>query len=163
MTAESVLQEPVTLDIGGEQYQVARPVTGTIIEMSGMVSQLPIAKDKEDRMKWCLAFAKDCRAIAEIIAILIRGYGRRFEVESRIERKCFGIFTVRRRVKVDKVKELAEKLLATATTEELFRATEKLLDMQHLGFFFSLITSLSEANILRSTVEESNQTIASGH
>lgn len=155
--SDAVLQEPLKIDLGGKVYTVARPSTATIIEVSKYIATLPIApfvKGEHDILTYVLSYAKDCEAIGDIAAILVLGKKNIVSTKEIVTKRFFGIYKKVESVEVNNRVILAKELLENSTNEELLDLIQRTLDLQHIAFFFSIITSLNEANILRKTKEK---------
>jgi hypothetical protein len=152
-TADTVLQQPVEVEIGGKTYKVAPPSTATLILVSAAVSKLPkISLDTENIASESLYIAKDCEALGEIVAILILGAKGLKETK----KEFFGLKTV----ETDRKGILANKVLTELTPKQLSDMLGKLLAGMDLAFFFATTNSLIEINLLRRTRE--TETTASG-
>lgn len=157
--SDAVLQEPTKITLGDKVYTVARPSAGTIIEVSKYIATLPIApfiESENEVLSYVLAYAKDCEAIGDIAAILILGRKGLIVTRERVTKRFFGLYKKVETFEVNQQKELAQELLDNCTNEELLTLISQTLEMQHIAFFFSVITSLNEANILRRTKEKSS-------
>lgn len=157
--SNAVLQEPLKITLGDKIYTVSRPSAGTIIEVSKYISTLPIApfiEGKNEVLSYVLAYAKDCEAIGDIAAILILGRKGLIVTRERVTKRFFGLYKKVETFEVNRQKELAQELLDDCTNEELLTLISQTLEMQHIAFFFSIITSLNEANILRRTKEKAS-------
>ena len=115
--AEAIREKPIEITIGGKKKRIARPTTGTLIEVSKLISQMAIPKYKESKdssvMRYCLAYAEKCGMIGQIAATLVVGakneYGR-CSIERMINR------VIGRRY-VDKV---ARRLINEISNEQLY-------------------------------------------
>lgn len=157
--SDAVLQEPTKITLGDKVYTVARPSAGTIIEVSKYIATLPIApfiESENEVLSYVLAYAKDCEAIGDIAAILILGRKGLIATRQRVTKHFFGLYKKVETFEVNQQKELAQELLDDCTNEELLTLISQTLEMQHIAFFFSVITSLNEANILRRTKEKAS-------
>lgn len=155
--SDAVLQEPLKVTLGDKVYTVSRPSAGTIIEVSKYIATLPIApfiEGENEVLSYVLAYAKECEVIGDIAAILILGRKGLVVTRQRVTRRFFGLYKKVEIYEVNRQKELAKELLDNCTNEELLTLISKTLEMQHIAFFFSIITSLNEANILRKTKEK---------
>ena len=140
-------------------YTVSRPSAATIIEVSKYIATLPLApfiEGKHEVLTYVLAYAKDCEAIGHIAATLILGK----KEYHHHKRSCYQTFLRAiqegETVEVDNRSRLAKELLEECTNEELLSLITSTLEMQHIAFFFRIIISLNEANILRKTKEKAN-------
>lgn len=157
--SDAVLQESLKITLGDKVYAVARPSAGTIIEVSKYISTLPLApfvEGEQEVLTYVLAYAKDCEVIGDIAAILILGRKGLIATRQRITKRFFGLYKKVETYEVNRQKELAKELLDNCTNEELLNLIKQTLEMQHIAFFFSIITSLNEANILRKTKEKAS-------
>lgn len=163
--SDTILQEPYNIDLGGKKYTIARPTSGTIIEVSKYISKLPIApfiKGNDEVLTYILAYAKDCEMIGDIAATLILGRKNLIETKEVVKKKWFGLIKNVEIVEIDNRKRLSKELLDNCSNEELLKLISEALGMQHVAFFFSIITTLNEANILRATKKAETKTTASG-
>jgi len=158
--SETILQQSEEVTIGGEKYWVAPPSTATLILASEHISQLPhVSLDSENIAGESLYVARDCRALGDIVAILVLGAKGLSEVRKttvRVEkRRFFGLIRhkeeVEKEVTVDHRAALAKKLLENVTPRELHLLMVRLLQFMQLGDFFGLTTSLIAINLLRRT------------
>ena len=148
-TADTILEKKREITINGKVYQVSPPSTATLIEVSGLVAQLPqINLNPNDMISECVMVAKDCRVLGDIIAVMILGEG------NYIEKKLFGLISINRRA------ELTKEALRMNPTK-LGQAVYQLLGGLEIAAFFSITTSLIEINLTRPT-KEVVETTASG-
>jgi hypothetical protein len=146
--AKVILQRPEEVVIGGETYRVSPPSTATLILVSEAVSQLPAVNlDSEDILSESLCIAKDCRAIGDVIAILILGAKELRDAGKGVKRRLWGLVTV------DRKAMLAEKILEELEPRELYELMARLLKSMQLSSFFGLTASLAGVNLLRRTRE----------
>lgn len=147
------------LEIGGKVYPIADPNIATLILISGIISTLPVVeKDipKERVVYSALHHAKDFSAIGDICAILILGAKNlTVEEERTVEERFLGLFRRKRTVKVtvDKKAELSKLILENVAPSTIFNLMIQRLQDMEIGHFFSITTSLSEANVLKPTKE----------
>jgi hypothetical protein len=178
-TADTVLQQPVEVEIGGKTYKAAPPSIATLILVSSAVSRLPkIHLDGKNIASESLYIAKDCEALGEIVAILILGAKGVKETVKSVEtvkavetvekRRFFGLVKKEEKVekeeKIDVVTDrksiLVKEILTELTPRQLSDMLGKLLAGMDLAFFFATTNSLIEINLLRKTKE--TETTASG-
>ena len=63
-TADTILQKPLNIAIGGATYEVAPPTIATLIEVSRLTTRMPKTNmNTENIMLSSLNIAKDCEAI----------------------------------------------------------------------------------------------------
>ncbi|MCQ2299699.1 MAG: hypothetical protein MJZ81_06210 [Bacteroidales bacterium] len=161
--AEAILEKPIgTLEIGGRTYPIAPPSTGTLILVSEIVSTLPVVSGipNDKTVAAVLHYAKDYRALGDIVAVLIlgrKGLTEEREIEEVRERRILGISVgkkvSRRKVTVDVKSELAQLILDEVRPSVLMDVVIRRLRNMEIGDFFGITTSLSEANILVPTRE----------
>lgn len=144
-TAAAVLQENKTVKVGTRTYTVTPPSVRTIIAVSGEISRLPAFPNVEgaNPMMQTLAYAPNSRRIGRIIAMMMLG---------------------RRRVPFDFIRALRRRMLAAdildLSTEQVFKLLSELMQGMEVGFFFGIITTLNDINMLREKV--TTPTTASG-
>jgi len=143
-TADAVFQEKRSVKVGGKTYITAPPSVRTMIHVSKYISQLPKFNliDGENTVFQTLAYASNCKPLGKIIAMMIVGV-RRWPLDF-----CS---TVRRRILEGRILDLGP--------EKIFELYSELLKGMEVGFFYGIITSLNEVNLLR---EKMNQMTASG-
>lgn len=165
--ASAILENATeSIEIGGEVYTLGDPCIATLILVSELISTLPKVSDvpRDQVLYAALHYAKDFKKVGEICAILILGAANlteEIEVEKEIveyERFLWlfrkkKIRTVTEKVIVDKKAELAKLLLYHVRPSVMFNCIVKRLQDMEVGHFFSIITSLNEANILKPTRE----------
>ena len=160
MVASAILEKATDkIELGGVVYPIADPSIATLILVSEIISTLPVVDKeipKELRVYSALHYAKDYRAIGDICAILILGAKNLREEKGTIEEKrLFGLFPCKKKVKVivDKQSELSRLILENIKPSTIFDLIIKRLQDMEIGHFFSITTSLSDANILKPTKE----------
>lgn len=156
--ADTILQEPTIIKVGGKEYPVAPPSTATLILASASVSHLPrITLDESHLVQDVLASAKDCAAIGDIIAVMILGAkhvkDEVVHIEERTKRYLFGLFKRKKRVEVreSKREQLSRELLENLSPRQLQTALAQILGTLEVGDFFGLTTFLLEVNTTRPT------------
>jgi hypothetical protein len=158
---ETILQLPMTIEIGPDTYEVAPPCLATFILVSSEISKLPDVKpDAKNILLESLAIAADCVAIGDIIAILILGAKGLKKTVVEKSSRFFGLIRDERIYERDLKAELAEKVLLELSAEKLGDVLGKLLSNLNPAFFFATIDSLIEVNLLRA---EKKKTTVSGH
>lgn len=157
--ASAVLEKATdSIEIGGEVYPLGDPCMATLILVSELISTMPVVEKvpKEQIVYSVLHHAKDFKGIGELCAVLILGAGHLTEEREIIENKRFlGIFRrkVRKKVVIDKKTALAREINLNLRPSVIFDCIIKRLQDMEVAHFFSIITSLSEANILKPTRE----------
>lgn len=165
--AAAILEKATdSIEIGGEVYPLGDPCTATLILVSELISTMPVVEKvpKEQIVYSVLHHAKDFKSLPELCAILILGAGHLtedIEVEKEIVEyeRFLGVFrrkrvkTVTETVTVDKKASLAREISLNVSPSVIFDCIIGRLQDMEVGHFFSIITSLSEANMLRPTRE----------
>lgn len=156
--AQTILQQPDEIQIGGKTYSIAPPSVATLILVSAGVSRLPHIRLNDNRvMEESLSIAKDCRELGDIAATLILGAKHiNDKVESRHtakKRHIWGLFSTTKIVTTTETKkeQLSRELLEEVTPRELHNIIAQILLKMQVGDFFGLTTFLTEINMMRST------------
>lgn len=140
-TADTILQSPKKISIGGKEYEIARPNIATLIEVSKLISTAPKIPNSEDALVKSLAIAQDAGVLTEILALLIVGY-----------KKSNSLLSYYRKIKRKiKRKKLSIEICNELNNKEILDAIVELLTDMEVGFFLSIITFLNEVNLLRKT------------
>ncbi len=163
--AAAILQKAKTVTIDGQDYEVAPPSTATLILVSEAVSKLPAqkfdgGKNGEKMLEATLAYAKACKPIGEIAALLILGAKRSHPYRPgrpvRYKKYLFGL--IKRQIKpkgraplIDPVADLSDTILETMTPREIMELIMSLITDMQVADFFALTTFLCEINLLRET------------
>ena len=159
MVSSTILEKATDIELGGVVYHLADPSIATLILVSEIISTLPVVEKETSKkmMVWsALHYAKEYKAIGDICAILILGAKNlREEKEIIEEKRIFGLFPCKKKVKViiDKQAELSRLILDNVEPSIIINLILKRLNDMEIGSFFSITTSLSEANILKPTKE----------
>lgn len=150
-TAGALLQKPFEVQVGGVTYEAAPASIATLVLVSELVSQLPDVRMNEDNIfTESLCIAKDCRLLGDIAAVLILGAKGLKETREVAKDGLFGL-RQKRKIIVDKQKELADTLLKEFSPRSLNTLLTTLLKSMEIEHFFGLTTSLLEINLLRQT------------
>jgi hypothetical protein len=158
--ADTILQEPIKMNIDGKEYTVASPCTATLIRVSELIaSNMPaVSFDKINITNWTLMYAKDCKAIGDIAAVLILGVDGLIGTKKvkTPKKHFFGLtkHAIETEVPVNFQEELSDLLLRKLSPVELATLIKEILDTMGVSSFFGLTTSLIEINLLRQTKEE---------
>lgn len=158
-TAETLLQRPMMVEVGGKQYSVAPPSIATLVLVSEELSHAPsLELDREDIALECLREAKECRFLGDIAAILILGAKRIQSPRKRLLSRLVA------RLRPSEQKALAREILEDYSPSQLRTLITTLLQGLELGDFFALTTFLTQASILKPTRrgKEVSKTIVSG-
>ena len=155
IVADTILQKKMTVEIGGEIYEVAPPSTATLILVSKEIAKLPTIEVNNDTdiLTETLRIAKDCSFLGDIVAILILGANRITEEKRVVKKRCFGLINDVSDITVNRQKELADLLLRHKSPKELNELTAHLLSSMEIGDFFGLTTSLLKVNLTKPTKE----------
>lgn len=160
--ADTILQEPQAVDVGGIKYTVAPPSTATLIRVSELVAQMPHVKLASKNILYeVLSVAKDCRVMGDIIAVLILGEKNRTEKKMIAKYNFFGMSFCKQEVTINKQAELAKELLNNMSPKQLNTLAVQLLMSMEISDFFGLSTSLIEVNLIKPT-RGVEKTIVSG-
>ena len=139
-TAESILQIPEKVKVGGKTYTVAKPSTATLIMASAAISLLPkFELNKETMITDVLRQAKDADGLGEVVAIMMVG--------TKYMHRYFFV----RWYKKWRIRHLKWKLLEELGNDELQQLTYQLFSKMNVGDFFGLIAFLSEVNTTKPT------------
>lgn len=161
--ASTILQTPRELIIGGRTLLVAPPTTATLILASEAIATLPqVILDSEHVVEETLRIARDCRAIGEILAILILGARGLTETKMTTKKNLFGLLSSTSTETIDLKEELAQHLLLHLSPAEMFRLLTELIRDLQLADFFGITTFLIGVNLLRPTREVETETTVSG-
>lgn len=153
-TARTILQKPIIENIGGEDYEIKAQSLETLISVSEMISELPAIDAKTNQiLAESLAVAKDCLAVADIIAMLLLGADNLVRLREETRKIFFGLISFKVRVEEDVFLNLS-KQIRKLTPAEIYNLIVKVLKKQEIADFFALTTSLSEINILQRTKRE---------
>ncbi|MFI3322067.1 MAG: hypothetical protein R3Y50_06035 [Rikenellaceae bacterium] len=145
LVADSVLNNPIEITVGGKKMLISKPTIATLISASQWIAKLPEIPNpatNDEATNIALCYAKDCAVIGEIAAILILGHKG-----MKKEWKIFD-WTIR---SWDNVKPLAKKLLDEFSAKELYNLITASLGEQNLDFFLNIIISLSKVNLIKAT------------
>lgn len=160
--AAAILEKATnSIEIGGEVYPLGDPCTATLILVSELISTMPVVEKvpKEQIVYSALHYAKDFKELGELCAILILGAANLTEEREITEyERRFGVFRreVKRKVIVDRKAALAREISLHVRPSVIFDCIITRLKDMEVAHFFSIITSLSEANILKPTREVAN-------
>lgn len=165
--ADSVLQSQTeTITIAGKEYRYGKPTVATVIMVSSLVSQMPEVNTditNAELTAEVLRVAKDSNVIGEIAATLILGAKRVQEITEaprKAHRTHWWAFRKRNDAKSqpNEYEALARDILLEMDAEEVSKMIVKNLSNLQLGSFFAITASLAEANVLKSTKSEAENT-----
>ncbi len=164
---DAILQRTSSvIEIEGKEYPIAPATPATLILVSELVSELPVIHDDaENILIETLRTARDCKVVGKIVATLILGAKRIKEnnVVTIEEESHSRHFSIRKMRFIDEVKKdiyefneleyLSTLVLENCTPATLSQIISKRLIDMGIADFFGLTTSLSAANLLKSTKE----------
>ena len=154
--AQTLLEEPTTIIIGGEAYKVAPPSIITLVRASKYISKIPADTIDYDHIFGSIVHkAEDYENIAWAVAVIL--LGNRF---TEVVRPPFWQFWKRNK-HITQGEVLAQKL-TKAPVSELSEAFFKALGQMDIRSFFVISTSLKGMMITKPTKEVENETTASG-
>jgi hypothetical protein len=154
--AQTLLEEPTTIIIGGEAYKVAPPSIITLVRASKYISKIPADTIDEEHIFGSIVHkAEDYENIAWAVAVIL--LGNRF---TEIVRPPFWHFWKRKK-NITQGEILANKL-TKAPVSEISEAFFKVIGQMDIRSFFAVSTSLKGMMITKPTKEVENETIVSG-
>ena len=154
--AQTLLEEPTTVTIGGEAYQVAPPSIFTLVRASKYISKIPTDTISEGNILGSIIHnAEEYENIAWAISVIL--LGKDFTEIVTYPKWQFW----RKKKNVTKGELLAKKLINTPITE-VSATFFKVLGQIDIRAFFVITTSLKGMMITKPTKEVENQTTASG-
>lgn len=173
--ADTILQTPETLVVGGVEYLIFPPSTATLIMISELVADMPtIDENTENVLTEVLSVAKDMKVIGKIAATLVLGAKRikernKVKVWRKVERRKFSFLKLRHVTTTEheseemlEIDNLAEVLIDEMDSRQLKELVSERLTNMGIPDFFGLTASLSAANLLRKTREAETAATASG-
>ena len=154
--AQTLLEEPTTIIIGGEAYKVAPPSIITLVRASKYISKIPANTIDENNIFGSIVDnAEDYENIAWAISAIL--LGKKFTEIVTYPKWQFW----RKKNNVTKGEILAKKLINTPINE-VSSAFFKVLGQIDIRAFFVITTSLKGMMITKPTKEVENETTASG-
>ena len=154
--AQTLLEEPTTVTIGGEAYKVAPPSIFTLVRASKYISKIPAKTIDENNIFGSIVDkAEDYENIAWAVAVIL--LGNRF---TETVRPRFWQFWKRKK-NITQGEVLANKL-TKAPVSEISEAFFKVIGQMDIRSFFVISTSLKGMMITKPTKEVENETTASG-
>lgn len=162
--ADTILQKPYKIEIGGVTYEVAPPSIATLVIVSGLVAKLPQANlNEKNILLETLRVAKDCSLLGDIVATLILGADNLEEERMIIQKRYWGIVRKEVKVKIDNQRILSDKILKKLTPRQVNNTAIEILNRMEVGDFFGLTASLIEVNLTKPTKQVGTaEMIASG-
>ena len=154
--AQTLLEEPTTIIIGGEAYQVAPPSIITLVRAAKYISKIPAKTIDENNIFGSIVDkAEDYENIAWAVAVIL--LGNRF---TDTVRPPFWQFWKRKK-NITQGEILANKL-TKAPVSEISEAFFKVIGQMDIRSFFVISTSLKGMMITKPTKEVENETTVSG-
>ena len=154
--AQTLLEEPTTVTIGGEAYQVAPPSIFTLVRASKYISKIPTDTISEGNIFGSIIHnAEEYENIAWAISVIVLGNDFT-EVETYPKWQFW-----KRKKNVTKGENLVKKLMK-APINEVSTAFFKVLGQMDIRAFFVITTSLKGMMITKPTKEVVNETTVSG-
>lgn len=159
---ETLLQESIKVQIGEREYNMPPTTIATLVMVSEAISKIPTIKleNENNILGESIFMAKYANNIADAIAILVLG-AKGCEVEKVItDKKFFGLIPIKETIIEFKKEELSSYITENLNFKEINELIVKVLSNMDIAFFFGIITSLNEINLIRRTRE--TETIVSG-
>ena len=154
--AQTLLEEPTTIIIGGEAYKVAPPSIITLVRASKYISKIPADTIDEEQIFGSIVHkAEDYENIAWAVAVIL--LGNRF---TETVRPRFWQFW-KRKENITQGEILANKL-TKAPMSEISEAFFKVIGQMDIRSFFVISTSLKGMMITKPTKEVETEMTASG-
>ena len=154
--AQTLLEEPITVTIGGEAYKVAPPSIFTLVRASKYISKIPTDTISEGNIFGSIIHnAEEYENIAWAISVIVLGDD--FAEVSPYPKWHFW----RKNKNITKGEILAKKLINTPITE-VSDAFFKVLGQMDIRAFFVITTSLKGMMITKPTKEVETEMTASG-
>lgn len=161
--ADTILQTPFQVKIGEVEYLVAPPSTATLIRVSELIAKMPFKMDKANIVNSVLRYARDCRVIGDIVALLILGVKGCVGKKKITHSYCFGWIKKEVEIEVDLMHELSANVLLEFSPRELGNLVADLLMSLQVSDFFGFTASLADINLLdpaeavKTTIQTSGQ------
>lgn len=147
--SEAILQQQRQITIDGKKYTYGKPSVATIIMISELVSELPIADPdikQSDLVAEVMKIAKDCKVIGRIVATIILGAKRIKQMQGELPKKHWW-----QKQPKNELDELSERVLLEMSPQEIAKIiTEQLIHLE-IGSFFGITVSLVNQNALKPT------------
>ena len=147
--SEAILQQQRQITIDGKEYTYGKPSVATIIMVSELVSELPIADPdikQSDLVAEVMKIAKDCKVIGRIVATIILGAKRIKQMQGELPKKHWW-----QRQPKNELDKLSDQILLEMSPQEIAKIiTEQLIQLE-IGSFFGITVSLVNQNALKPT------------
>lgn len=130
-TANTILEKPKKVKIGGVEYTVYPPTLAVLIDVSGLISELPkLEIDETAGYQQMLSVIKDYSVLSKILTYFILGKDRHDE---------------------KKATKLESSILEDLSPKKAYELLVEILEMNETAFFFGIITFLNEVNLTKPT------------
>lgn len=150
--ADTILQKPYKVEVGGVTYEVAPPSIATLVIVSSLIAKLPqVNLNEKNILLETLKVAKDCSLLGDIVATLILGADNLEEERVIVQKRLFGIIREEVKIKIDNQHILSDKILKKLTPRQVNNTTVEILNRMEVGDFFGLTASLIEVNLTKPT------------
>lgn len=136
----TILQDTMTVVIGGKEYKVPPPTPATLIMVSAEAAKLPKISNSNDVFNETMRCAKDCAPLGNIVAIVVLGAKRVRQNKRWWQRRS-------------EYETLANNILEEMTIKEIGQLWAQLLSGLQIGDFFAITTSLQGINLTSPTRE----------
>ena len=143
-TAATMLQQPVTVTLGGERYEVKPPTLATLMQISAIVSQMPQVDPKASVVDVVLGQGKDFDGLGLIFSTLILGY----EEAMRPVKTHWWQHPLPYKTRGE---ALGYTILKHSTPREAQEAMTLILQAMDLSGFFALTTFLGGLTVTKPT------------
>lgn len=142
--AETILQQPKKLKIGGKNYRLSTITFATIVEMSAIVSELPtdMSDTQANPIVSSLRYGKEYGSTPMVISTAM--VSAMWMLLGRIGHSVFRM----------RVRNKARRLSVMHTPKELNDAAQELVSNAELAHFFVLTTFLAGVNMIKATKVE---------
>lgn len=159
--ANAILEKPFEVSIAGSTHLVPPPTIATLIEVSGLISQMPevdlTAISESQIIYEVLAKAPKCRVIGDILAVLILGHkgAKPYTKEESTGR----LWPRTRLVEYNPRRDLAQAIIEDETPRKISDAIVEILLRMEGRDFFAITTSLYEINLLKATKRANGEVV----
>lgn len=149
--ARTLLEDRKTVVLGGKEYAVAPPTLGTLVRASEMIARMPERIDPRKGREFhdILAAAKDHKALASLVAVLILGAKKAKETTFVGGKRR--LFIRKEKVPVTKEEALSREILDNVSPAEIKNVIVSLLEGLELDDFFITTTFLTGINVTKPT------------
>lgn len=146
--AETLLDTPKIVQIGGESYAMTSPSIATLVLFSRFVSEFDTAPNEaENPVAWLLKQSHKLENIGWALAVIVLG-AREFHAPQKGKFSFFRDFFGKKHQTKGEI--LAQKI-NQADINEVLKIFFELLKQMRLNDFFQLTTSLTDLNLTQKT------------